>query len=156
MVWKTAHVVLPATQDMQESRTEMPSTPPQTTNLLPDRRERLWLDLGLGRSRTEQAEEGGRGNNSTEERMPSPQPPTISCPDTDLFVFDLPPTDQKRYFDNEIAKIIQNNGKILNIFSNLPFSCIHIEKNPTISYVPLKVFTLHRTHSRATPGILRV
>ena len=67
MVWKGDQVVLPATQDMQESREEA-SSPPQTTSLPPDRRERLWLCLGLGRSGTEQAEEGGRGNNSTEVR----------------------------------------------------------------------------------------
>ena len=72
MVWKGDQVVLPATQDMQESREEAPSKPPQTTSLPPDRSERLWLLLGLGRSGTEQAEEGGRGKNSTEERMLPP------------------------------------------------------------------------------------
>ena len=99
MVWKGDHVVLPATQDMQESRRVPAYTPPQTTSLPPDRRERLWPSLGLGRSGTEQAEEGGRGNNSTEERRLPSVPPTISCPGADLFVFDLPSTDEKRYFD---------------------------------------------------------
>ena len=68
MVWKGVHVLLPATQDMHESREVNPSQPPQTKSLPPDRRERLWPILGLGRSGTEQSEEGGRGNNSTEER----------------------------------------------------------------------------------------
>ena len=71
MVWKGDQVVLPATQDMHESREE-PSQPPQTTSLPPDRRERLWPYLGLGMSGTEQVEEGGRGNNSTEERKVLP------------------------------------------------------------------------------------
>ena len=85
-MWNGVHVVLSTTQDMHELREE-PSEPPHTTSLPPDRRERLWLDLGLGRSGTEQVEEGGRGNNSTEERRPpGPKPPTMSCPDADLFV----------------------------------------------------------------------
>ena len=88
MVWKGDQVVLSATQDMQESREEEPSEPPQTTSFPPDRRERLWLDLGLGRSGTEQSEEGGRGNISIDESKVPSKPPTMSCPDANLFVFD--------------------------------------------------------------------
>ena len=74
-------LVLPATQEMQESTLfEDSSYPPQTTSLPPDRRERLGPTLGVGKSGMEQASEGG--NNSTlERRLLSAQPPTTTCPD---------------------------------------------------------------------------
>ena len=63
--------------------------PPQTTNLPPDKRERLCFTLPSGKSGMEQVLEGGGGNISTEERDKSFCPPTITCPDAKLI------TDQK-------------------------------------------------------------
>ena len=42
-------------------------SPPQTTNLPPERRERLWPLLGVGKSGMEQLSEEGGGKISTEE-----------------------------------------------------------------------------------------
>ena len=59
--------MLPATQDKHESKMlELPE-PPHTTSLPPDRRERLWYNLGSGRSGMEHDSEGG--NVSTLERL---------------------------------------------------------------------------------------
>ena len=75
-------MVLPATQEMQESNMALwpePILPPQTTSLPPDRRERLGPRLGCGRSGMEQR--GLGGNNSTLEMTLLSSPPTTTCPD---------------------------------------------------------------------------
>ena len=65
--------------------------PPQTTNLPPDKRERLCFTLPSGKSGMEQVLKGGGGNISTEGRETDKSfcPPTITCPDAELI------TDQK-------------------------------------------------------------
>ena len=67
MVYRGVQLVLPATQERQESRMLSDSSyPPQTTSLSPEMRERVWSLLLSGRSGTEQGWPGkGRGNNST-------------------------------------------------------------------------------------------
>ena len=74
----SVQLVVPATQDKHESNWLVPPEPPHTTILPPERRERLWRDLGWGRSGMEQASEEERGNNSTEERESPSKPPTIN------------------------------------------------------------------------------
>ena len=66
MVWKVVQLVFPFIQEMQDFAIER-GLPPQTTSLPPDRRERLWYNLGSGRSGMEHDSEGG--NVSTLERL---------------------------------------------------------------------------------------
>ena len=65
---------------------------PHTNSLPPDRRERLGLRLGPGKSGMEHVSMEGRGKISTDERRPSSderrpllfKPPTTSCPDAKI------------------------------------------------------------------------
>ena len=87
ILWRWVQLLSPATQEMQESTdfTYPYPYPPQTTSLPPDRRERLWWDLGWGRSGMEQVLEGGRGNSLIlESWLSPPSPPTTTCPDADI------------------------------------------------------------------------
>ena len=63
IVWKWVQLVLPATQEMQESKLFTVFCPPQTTSLPPDRRDMLGINLSSGRSGMEQSSE--EGNSST-------------------------------------------------------------------------------------------
>ena len=83
--------MLPPLQEMQDFSTEVchaPRLPPHTTSLPPDRRERLWLVLGPGKSGMEHVSEEGGGKISTEERRSLLrqllEPPTTSCPDAKI------------------------------------------------------------------------
>ena len=84
MLKSEVQLVLPSTQDMQESKASQEwFFPPQTTSLPPDRSERLWLSLTWGRSGMEQVWE--RGNSSTLVKMYlSFLPPTTTCPEKDV------------------------------------------------------------------------
>ena len=83
MVYRCVQLVLPLVQVMQDFSSEL-GLPPHTTSLPPDRRERLWLCLGTGKSGMEHVSLGG-GKISTEERRPLLfQPPTTSCPDAKI------------------------------------------------------------------------
>ena len=80
MVCRCVQLVLPPVQEMHDVSTDA-SFPPHTTSLPPDRRERLCLVLGLGKSGTEHVSLGG-GKISTEE--PAALPPTTSCPEAQI------------------------------------------------------------------------
>ena len=84
-------MVLAPFQAMQDFSLEA-SLPPHTTSLPPDRRERLGLRLGPGKSGMEHVSMEGRGKISTDERRPSSdkrrpllfKPPTTNCPDAKI------------------------------------------------------------------------
>ena len=84
MLYRWVQLVLPLTQTMHEFSDPDLDSPPHTTSLPPDRRERLWWDRGPGRLGTEHVSLGG-GKISTDESLSllaQPyEPPTISCPD---------------------------------------------------------------------------
>ena len=86
MVYRWVQLVLPLVQEMQDFSSEL-GYPPHTTSLPLERRERLGLRLGPGKSGMEHVSEEGGGKISTEERRPLPQPlepPTTSCPDAKI------------------------------------------------------------------------
>ena len=133
MVWSGVQLVLPATQEMHESSWEPPSYPPQATSLPPDRRERLWLDLGWGRSGMKQESERGRGNSSTLERplvLPLPllsEPPTTTWPDEGVFYWhhhNCRQNNQYGYFDiclnfqRYLGRQFDNYNTALKIWEN--------------------------------------
>ena len=74
--------MLPLIQMMHVFSAELGS-PPHTTSL-PPARERLWLDLGPGKSGMEHVSEEGGGKISTDERRLPSYPPTTSCPDAKI------------------------------------------------------------------------
>ena len=82
MLCRWVQLVLPLVQKMQNFSVVHP---PHTTSLPPDRRERLWLLLGPGKSGMEHVSEEGGGKISTDERRSLPSyPPTTSCPDSKI------------------------------------------------------------------------
>ena len=84
MVYRCFQLVLPLVQAMQLLlKTE--GSPPQTTNLPPDRRERVWPCLGAGKSGMEHVLLAEGGNTSTDESAwPLLNPPTTNCPNAKL------------------------------------------------------------------------
>ena len=90
MVCRCVQLMLPGVHTMQDLiAVFLIDLPPQTTNLPPDKRERLCFILPSGKSGMEQVLVGGGGNISTEGRKKTFCPPTITCPDAKLI------TDQK-------------------------------------------------------------
>ena len=75
MVYRWVQLVLPLVQTMQDFSSEV-GDPPHTTSLPRERRERLGLCLGPGKSGMEHVSEEGGGKIST-----VLEPPTTSCPD---------------------------------------------------------------------------
>ena len=67
MVYRGVQLVLPSVQAMQVFSAG-DGSPPHTTSLPPDRRERLWPARGPGKSGMEHVSVEGGGKISTEER----------------------------------------------------------------------------------------